>query len=95
MDQLPGQMSIMDVIVEPVRKVVRWEECREISIFDHKCDMLPRGMRFYKFRILSTSAERERFSERGVYEREVVCPYCGKHVIYEFTNVLFTMGRVG
>ena len=85
--QLEGQMSIDDALV--TRKVVRWTACKETSIWDHKCDQLPEGMQFHKFHIDNTPEEKQAFNSEGFYEREVVCPYCGKHVVYVFTNMLF------
>ena len=89
--QLPGQMSIMDVLsdLEAQRKVVRWGLCKEVAILDHKCDKLPEGMRFYKFRIEATPRDQHAFITEGRYEHEVVCPYCGRHVVYVFANTQF------
>lgn len=82
---VPGEAVVPDPNAE--RKVVRWSLWKEVSIWDHRCDKLPEGVKFHKFRIQNTPDEQHAFISVGRYEREVVCPYCGKHIVYVFTNV--------
>jgi hypothetical protein len=88
-EQIPGQLDLVTELENLTqRKVVRWTLPKEEAIFDHKCDKLPEGMKFHKFKITSTLEEQHAFRTEGRYEREVVCPYCGRHIVYVFTNVL-------
>lgn len=87
-EQIPGQLDMVEELsTEVERKVVRWSLYKEVSIWDHKCDKLPPGVMFHKFKIENTPEERHAFISEGRYEREVVCPYCGKHIVYVFTNI--------
>jgi hypothetical protein len=78
---------VSDETPEIVRKVVRWNLWKEVSVFDHKCDKLPAGMKFHKFKIKNTVEEQHAFTSEGGYSREVVCPYCGMRTVYYFKNI--------
>lgn len=57
-----------------------------VYVVDHKCDHLPEGVKFHKFKVETTVEDRRMFARDGEFVRMVVCPYCGQHVELHFVN---------